>query len=75
MTNSKSFWDSIKDKEINLFGMQTKLDKVCAFVEIDDEKCYLIPTIGAVLPALENMLGRGFTFEQVEKYIIVTPTT
>ncbi len=75
MATGKETWDAIKDRDIDVFAMQSKVHKFCSFVDIDETKCYVSYKAGAVLPALETVLGDKFTVSLVEKYLLIEPVS
>jgi hypothetical protein len=71
MSSGKQLWDEIKEKNMDVFAMATKVADYCEFVDIDPAKCYLICKATAALPALETALGSKFTCSLIEKYVLV----
>lgn len=71
--NSEKYWDSIKDLPIDVFAMQKKVSDYFKFQPFDPEKCYLISSASAALPALEQVVNGKFECNLVEKYVVLTP--
>lgn len=71
MVTGQQIWNEIKDKDIDLFAMVTKVKQYCNFIDIDADKCYLMCKTGAALPALETALGDAYICTRVEKYVLV----
>jgi hypothetical protein len=71
MTSGKKVWDEIKDKNIDVFAMTSKISEFCEYVDIDPVKCYLKCKASAALPALETALGPKYQCTLVEKWVVV----
>jgi hypothetical protein len=73
VTKSETIWKQLKESNFDIFGLtDQRIEKFCKFVNVDAEKCYLVCTVSGVLPALEDKFGKDFTFELVDKYVVVT---
>lgn len=69
---SEKIWNEIKDKEILMFALPNQLVfHYCSPIVVEPSKCYLKSTASSVLPALETALGRNYTVELMDKYIVV----
>lgn len=71
MVSGKKLWEEIKNRDINVFAMTSKVADYCEYIDIDESKCYLTCKASAALPALETALGEGFRCSLVEKYVLV----
>jgi hypothetical protein len=72
-TVAEKIWDEIKDKDMALFALDAQtVSSFCKEVKIEPSKCYVIPKVSAVLPALEETLGKKFACEMVDKYIVIS---
>lgn len=71
MVSGKKIWEEIKDKNIDVFAMTSKVEQYWEYVDIDPAKCYIVCKASAALPALETALGENFSVSQVEKYVLV----
>lgn len=72
-TVAEAIWAEIKDKELNIFALPTQtVADYCVPVPIEPSKCYLQIKASAVLPAMEEVLGKKFVFEAVDKYVVVS---
>ena len=69
--NGQELWDTIKNKNIDVYAIVKKVSDYCEFIAIDPNKCYLTTKASAVLPALEAALGDEYICSTVEKYILV----
>lgn len=71
-TVSQKIWEEIKDKSINVFSMDQRVNQYFEFLDIDPIKCYLRCKASAALPALETTLGKKFACTLTDKqYILV----
>lgn len=68
---SQEIWEEIKEKEINMFALSSKVSDYCEYKPIDTIKCFLVCKATAVLPALEIALGNKYTCSLVDKYVVV----
>lgn len=72
LTVGEQIWEEIKNKDIFMFGLLGK--KVQEFVQpnaIEPNKCYLTYHPTAVIPALEEAVGKNYTVSTSGKYLIV----
>jgi len=71
-TMADKIWADLKDKQLDMFGLPGQIvSKYCQPAMIEPNRLYLVPKIGAVLPALEDAFGKKYTFELSDKFIIV----
>lgn len=72
MKSSQQLWNEIKEKSINVFAMESTVEKYFKRLDIDDKKCYLECKASAALPALETALGEKFSVSLAENnYVLV----
>lgn len=72
-TVAEKIWNEIRDKEIQMFSLPGKtIGDFCQPVLIEPSRCFLVFKASAVLPALEEAVGKNFTCEAMDKYIVVT---
>ena len=67
-------WEQIKEKPVNMYALPNqKVEDYCKPAMVEPSKCYLTltSTASALLPALEETLGKTYTVELVGKYIAV----
>lgn len=79
-TVSGEIWNEIKDKNIEMFGLPDQFVSMhCHPVAIEPTKLYLLTNSSAVLPSLEVAVGKKYTVELADKFVIVarapTPLT
>lgn len=67
---TNTLWDEVKDKTINVFGLEQKVSEVCEPLPTED-KCYLVLKATAVLPALEVCLGSAYKLSTSDKYVVL----
>jgi hypothetical protein len=73
LTESAKIWNEIKDRSISMFALPAqKVSDYCQPVEIDKTRCFLLHKAAAVIPSLEAALGKDFTLEAVDKYLVIT---
>lgn len=73
-TVAAQIWEQIKEKPVNMFALPSqKVQDYCKPAVVEPNKCYLVltSTATALLPALEEALGKGYTVELAGKYIAV----
>jgi len=73
-TDADKIWDEIKNKPILMFSLPNQtVANYCTQAKIDPTRCFLqYNKVGAVIPALEEAIGKGFTVEAMDKYIVVS---
>lgn len=74
-TEAQTIWNTIKDKEINMFAIPGKVSDYCNFMAVDPNKCYLTYKATAVLPAMEELLAGKYDVSSVDKYLLVSKKT
>jgi hypothetical protein len=75
-TEAEKIWDEIKDRDISLFALNgQKVSDYCTVTRVEPAKCYVVAKVSAVLPALEESLGKKYSCELVDKYIVVSRAT
>lgn len=72
ITQAEQIWTDIKDIKLEMFGIAPQpISKYCSPVPVNHNKLYLSYKVGAVLPAMENAIGKKYDIELFEKYISV----
>lgn len=72
-TVAEKIWDDIKNVELPLFALPGQtVDKHCEFVTVEPTKLYMVSSVGSILPALEEVFNKKYSFELAQKYIIVS---
>src|SRR5574338_78006 len=71
-TVAGQIWNDIKDKNIEMFALPDQVVNMhCHPVPIDPDRLFLVANSTAVLPSLEVAVGKKYTVEQADKFIIV----
>lgn len=71
-TVANKIWEEIKNIPLDLFGIKGRpVNEVCSPVLIEPTKCYLTIKVGAVLPALEEAIGKKYEVNLVNKFVVV----
>lgn len=72
ISTSQSIWNSIKDRDLGLFGLSGQfVYNYCKPLPLDDNKCHLKYKVSSVVPALESIASE-YNFEVVDSYITLT---
>lgn len=72
-TEAGAIWSEIKDKNIDMFSLpDQKIHKYCQPRFVEPSKLYLVTSATASLPSLETALGKNFSVELIDKYIVVS---
>lgn len=72
-TEAGKIWDDIKDVAINVFGAEDhKVNKYVQKLDLPGQNLYVKIAVGAALPALENSIGRHFTVELCDGYVMIS---
>lgn len=74
-TLADNIWDEIKDLDLGLFSLPGQfVSKYCTPKAGDPSKLYLeYKGIGAVLPALEELVKRKYDISSEERFIVISP--
>jgi len=71
-TVAGDIWNEIKDKSIEMFALPDQQVNMHAHpIVVEPSKLYLITNSTAVLPSLEAAIGKKYTVELADKYVIV----
>lgn len=74
-TEAGKIWAEIEGRAIAMFSLPAqKVSAYCQPVQIDKNRCFLVHSAAAVVPALEEALGKDYTVEIADKYVIVSRT-
>ena len=72
-TVAGDIWNEIKDKNIEMFALPDQQVNMHAHpIVVEPSKLYLITNSTAVLPSLEAAIGKKYTVELADKYVIVS---
>lgn len=73
LTESQKIWEEIKDIDLLMFSLPNqKVSDFCYPFPLDPSKCFILPKASAVLPALEEAIGKNFDCVMMDKYIMVS---
>jgi hypothetical protein len=74
MSASDYIWDKIKSLPFPVFGLegQTLQQHVMRLDIPDEPRVFLKVKAGAVVPMLDEVLGKHYTIEQTELYMIIS---
>lgn len=71
-TEAGKIWDEIKDKDIEMFALpDQKVSMHCHPIMVEPSRLFLTTNSTAVLPSLETAIGKKFTVELADKFVIV----
>lgn len=69
---SEKIWNSIKGRELGLFGLAGQtVEKYCTTINADPTRCMMKYKVSSVIPALEAAVP-DFDFEVVGDYLVVS---
>lgn len=72
LSDADKLWEEIKDKPISIYALADQVvAQHCSKINIEPTKLYLTMKSSAVLPSLETALGKKFSVELMDKFIIV----
>jgi hypothetical protein len=75
-TEAEKIWDEIKSLGINMYGLPGQtVSQHCTPVMIDPSRLFVTMRSTATLPSLEAAIGKGFTVELADKFVIVARAT
>ncbi len=67
-----AIWQEIKNKDIEMFALPgQKVHMHCHPTPVEPTRLYLLTNSTAVLPSLEAAVGKAFTVELADKFVIV----
>lgn len=71
-TEADKIWEEIKDVQLEMFSLPDQtVSKYCKPITVEPTKLYVTNSVQAVYPALENALGKKFTIELAQKFIVI----
>jgi hypothetical protein len=74
-TEAGKIWDEIKDKPLQMFALpDQKVSHYAAPSMVEPTKCYLKTRASSALPAIEAAVGKNYTVEAVDQYVVVSRT-
>lgn len=72
-TEAGNIWNEIRFKEIQMFALPGQtVAHYCKPVVVEPSKLYLLTTASAVLPSLEEAVGKNYVVESIDKYTVVS---
>lgn len=72
VSEADKIWSEISNVPLEMFSLPDQtVSKYCKPVAIEPTKLYVTASVQAVVPALEAALGKRFTVEQAQKFIII----
>lgn len=72
VTEAAKIWSEISGVELEMFSLPGQtVEKYCTQVNIEPTKLYVTASVQAVVPALEAALGKRFTVERAQKFIVI----
>lgn len=75
-TTAGDIWNEISVLPIEMFALPNQFVSMhCHPVFIDDTKLHLIANSSAVFPSLEVAIGKKYSVELVDKYLVVSRAT
>lgn len=75
-TEADLIWDEIKDKNIDMFALPDQVvSQYCKPAVVEPSKLYLRTSASCTLPSLEAAVGKKFTVELLDKYVVVARVT
>lgn len=71
-TVAGDIWNEIKDKPIEMFALPNQVVSMHAHpINIEPSRLYLTLNSTSVLPSLETAIGKKYTVELADKFVIV----
>lgn len=71
-TEAQKIWDEIQNLPILMFGLPDQTVAMhCGPIAVEPTKLYLLTRSSATLPSLEASVGKNFTVELADKFVIV----
>lgn len=71
-TDAGDIWNEIKDLNIEMFALpDQKIHMHARPVAVEPSKLYLLTNSSSVLPSLETAVGKRYTVELADKFVIV----
>lgn len=71
-TEAGSIWNEIKNKTIDMFALpDQKISDHAAPTPVEPSKLYLITRSTSALPAIETAVGKSYTVELADRFVVV----
>lgn len=72
---AEKIWDEVRTVDLGLFSLPDQtIEKYCKPALVDPSKLYLLHRgVGAVLPAIEDILSKKYNVEMIDKFIVISP--
>lgn len=71
-TEAGNIWNEIKDRNIEMFALPNQVVSMHVHpINIEPSKLYLTLNSTSVLPSLETAIGKKYTVELADKFVIV----
>ena len=71
-SSADEIWEAIRTIELNMFSLPGQtVEKHCTRHVIEPSRVYLTIRTGAVLPALEEVLGTSYAVESSERFVTI----
>ena len=72
VTEASKIWSEISNVELEMFSLPGQtVAKYCSPINVEPTKLYVTASVQAVVPALEAALGKKFTIERHQKFIVI----
>lgn len=72
VTEAEKIWQEIQNTQLDMFSLPDQtVSKYCKPIKVEPSKLYVTTSVQAVFPALEFALGKRFTIEMAQKFIII----
>lgn len=71
VTEADKIWAEIKDFPINVYAVAQQVHQCITKIDLPGDELFAKLKSSAVLPALETTLGKRFSVELADKYIII----
>jgi hypothetical protein len=72
-TEASKIWAEIKDKQVSMFALPNQtVQNYCTYQDVEPSKCYLVLKVSSLLPVLEEVLGKSFKVELLDKWTVVS---
>jgi len=74
-TEAGKIWDEIKDRPVEMFALpDQKIFQYASPALVEPSKLYLVARASSALPAIETAVGKNYTVELVDRYVVVSRT-
>jgi hypothetical protein len=74
-TEAGAIWNEIKGKPLEMFALPNQtIAQHASPVPVEPNKLYLLTRASSALPAIETAVGKNYTVELVDRYVVVSRT-